>query len=245
MPRRYAVASMRGEDRLLELQATDLAVDRLKARRADLEAGSELKTARERASRAETRVGELRLALDAIGREQRQLERDIDALGHKRAAEERRMYDGSIVNQKELEALQHEIANIAERRSRLEDDLLERMERFESLEAEVGEAERVMAAERARLDAVGGESQVELQGIEGELADREAARAALAGEIDEELLALYEELRRTKRGVGAAALVDGTCQGCHQTISAVELSRLKRTEGIKRCEYCRRILVFA
>jgi predicted nucleic acid-binding Zn-ribbon protein len=40
-------------------------------------------------------------------------------------------------------------------------------------------------------------------------------------------------------------LVDGVCQACHEKLSAMELDRLKRTEGVKRCEYCRRIVVFA
>ena len=64
-------------------------------------------------------------------------------------------------------------------------------------------------------------------------------------EFDPELLDLYEELRRSKRGVGVAMLTDAVCQGCHQKLSAMYLDRLKRAEGIRRCEYCRRILVFA
>jgi predicted nucleic acid-binding Zn-ribbon protein len=62
--------------------------------------------------------------------------------------------------------------------------------------------------------------------------------------FDADLLELYEDLRRQKKGVGAAALVDGVCQGCHQQLSAVELDRLRRADGIRRCEHCRRILVF-
>jgi len=38
--------------------------------------------------------------------------------------------------------------------------------------------------------------------------------------------------------------VDGVCQACHEQLSAVELDRLKRMDGVKRCEYCRRIVVF-
>ena len=97
---------MRGEDRLLELQETDLSIDRLESRRSELESGSAVRAARDAFERAETRVGELRLAMDGLGREQRQLEREIDTLEQKRVAEEKRMYDGSIVNQKELQALQ-------------------------------------------------------------------------------------------------------------------------------------------
>ena len=60
----------------------------------------------------------------------------------------------------------------------------------------------------------------------------------------QELLELYEELRLSKKGVAAVALEDGVCQGCHQKLSAVYLDRLKRSEDIRRCEYCRRILIF-
>jgi predicted nucleic acid-binding Zn-ribbon protein len=63
--------------------------------------------------------------------------------------------------------------------------------------------------------------------------------------FDEELLELYEDLRKQKKGVGAAALVDGVCQACHEQLSALELAHLKRTDGIRRCEHCRRIVVFA
>jgi len=56
-------------------------------------------------------------------------------------------------------------------------------------------------------------------------------------------LELYEELRPQKKGVAAAALIDGVCQGCHEKLSAMEVDRLKHADGVKRCEYCRRILV--
>ena len=45
------------------------------------------------------------------------------------------------------------------------------------------------------------------------------------------------------RAHAAVALVDGVCQGCHEQLSAVERDRLKRAEGPKRCEHCRRILI--
>ena len=62
--------------------------------------------------------------------------------------------------------------------------------------------------------------------------------------MNAELLGLYEDLRRQKRGVGAAALTDSVCQACHQQLSHVYLDRLRHSEGVRRCEYCRRILIF-
>ena len=236
---------MRGTERLLELQDLDSAIGRLEHRRGQLEAGEDLAAARVVMEEAESRLGEVRLALDAIAVEQRRFENEIDSMEQKAAADEKRLYDGSIANTKELDALQHEIANIKERKSRTEDELLERMERREELEARAAAEDRNVAATRARVEEVGGDALRELEEILATLSDKRAAREALTPEIDEELLELYEDLRRQKKGVGAAAIVDGVCQACHEKLSALELDRLKHTDGVKRCEYCRRIVVFA
>ena len=236
---------MRGLDRLLELQELDSAIDRLETRKRQLEEGKELGDARAAMEDAEGRLGELRLGVDAVVREQQRLEREIDSMTRKAEVDEKRLYDGSIANIKEMEALQHEIASLKERRSRSEDDLLEQMVRKDDLESRAGEAGTVVQQTRARLEEVGGEAVHELERIEAELAEKRAARKKLVPEFDDELLELYEELRRQKRGVAVAALVDGVCQACHEKLAAMELDRLKRTEGVKRCEYCRRIVVFA
>jgi predicted nucleic acid-binding Zn-ribbon protein len=83
----------------------------------------------------------------------------------------------------------------------------------------------------------------ELAEVERDLELRQAEREELAPTFAGELLELYEELRAQKKGVAAAALVDGVCQGCHEQLSAVELDRVRHEGGIRRCEHCRRILV--
>lgn len=236
---------MRGLERILELQELDSAIDRLDHRREALEAGEELSALRKEMEEADARLGEIRLAGDAVAAESRRLELEIESMNAKLDAEQKRMYDGSIVNPKELEALQHEISSLKDRRSRAEDDLLEQMVRKEDLDARGLEAEKDATAARARVEEVGGDAVKELDQISADLAARRTEREALVPAFDEELLELYDELRESKHGVGAAAIVDGVCQACHEKLSAVELDRLKRTDGVKRCEYCRRIVVFA
>jgi hypothetical protein len=229
--------------RLLTLQEVDSAVDRLRHRQEALEAGGELAAARAEADAAERGWGELRLQIDAMARDQLKLEHEIDSLTQKSAAEEKRMYDGSIANARELESLQHEVENLKKRRTDREDELLALMEIREDMEAKATAAEARTSELRAAAEAVGGEASQELATIEQELAARAAERAGIVPEIDPDILELYDELRAQKKGVGAAALVDGVCQGCHEKLSAMELDKLKHTEGVKRCEYCRRILV--
>jgi predicted nucleic acid-binding Zn-ribbon protein len=235
---------MRGMDRLLELQEIDTAIDRARARRSALESGGEEAAARAEADAAEVAFGELRLKSDEIGRSQQKLEHEIDSLTQKAAAEERRLYDGSIANVKELESIRHEIDNLKRRRGDREDELLVLMEEREGIDGRAAETEKRASELRTRVDDVAERSGGELEEIDRELASRAAAREALVPAIDPDLLELYDDLRGQKKGIGAAALVDGVCQGCHEKLSAMELDKLKRIDGVKRCEYCRRIVIF-
>jgi uncharacterized protein len=235
---------MRGEDRLLELQELDLSIDRLENRRRALESEEEVEVLRRRAEEAEERVGELRMALDSIVREENRIEGDVGSLDARIEAEQKRLYDGSVANPKELQAIQAEIANLRARKGRLEDEELGQMEHREDLEGRLPALEKEMAEARSRSEELEASSEREVEEIGRTLAERRSEREALAREFDEELLELYEDLRAGKRGVGAAALKDGVCQGCHEKLSPLYLDRLKRAEGIRRCEYCRRILVF-
>lgn len=229
---------------LLALQELDTAIGRLTVRKRTLEAGGELAEAREEADAAERDLGELGLQLDVIGRDQSKLEHEIDSITQKAAAEQKRLYDGSIANAKELGALQHEIENLTRRRTDREDELLGLMEVREGLDARAAEARTRSEALRSRVAEVGGAALEDLATIDAELASRTGQRETIAPDIDLDVLELYEDLRRQKKGIGAAALVDGVCQGCHEKLSAMELDKLKRSEDLKRCEYCRRILVF-
>jgi predicted nucleic acid-binding Zn-ribbon protein len=237
------VTETRGVDRLIELQEIDMAIDRLESRRRDLEGGDEVAQARRGAEGAEERLGELRLALDSVVREQTRLESEADSLERKIDAEQRRLYDGSVANPKELEAIQHEVANLRQRKGRVEDDILSQMERREDMEGRLPKLEAELQEARDRAAEIESGSQREFTDVSVGLDSRREERNTLVPFFDEELLELYEDLRASKKGIGAARLLDGVCQGCHQKLSALELDRIKRSEGIRRCEYCRRILV--
>jgi predicted nucleic acid-binding Zn-ribbon protein len=235
---------MQGMDLLLTLQEIDSAVDRLTARREALGSGEPLVAARTDADAAERALGELGLQLDVFNRDQLRFEHEIDSMSQKIAAEEKRLFDGSIANAKELESIQHEVENLKKRRSDREDELLALLQQKEDLEVQAKEAGANSTTLRSTLEEITTDAHEELVRVVAELESRSSARADLEARIDPELLELYGDLRRTKKGVAAVALIDSVCQGCHEQLSAVEVDRLKRAEGIKRCDHCRRILIF-
>ena len=81
--------------------------------------------------------------------------------------------------------------------------------------------------------------------ISEEITVEESKRAAQLPNIDGALLELYEKIKNSAGGVGAALLIGNTCDGCHLSITPVELEKIKAQpeDEVVRCEECRRILV--
>jgi predicted nucleic acid-binding Zn-ribbon protein len=75
--------------------------------------------------------------------------------------------------------------------------------------------------------------------------NKTTARNEVVAKIEKPLLDLYEKIRASNGGIGAASLVADKCNGCNLTINAVEMNRIKAlaADELLRCEECRRILV--
>jgi hypothetical protein len=149
-----------------------------------------------------------------------------------------------VSNPRELQALQDEIAGMKRRVSTIEDAVLELLERLEPVEVEVAtlqtrrtENTDELARVQAALTAAEAELDVELDAV---TAEREKAAAG----IPDALLAEYTQLR-THGGVGVARLSGNRCEGCHLTMAAAEVERIKRAgpDEVAHCEECGRILV--
>jgi predicted nucleic acid-binding Zn-ribbon protein len=70
-------------------------------------------------------------------------------------------------------------------------------------------------------------------------------RSATIEGIEKALVDLYDKIRETTGGAGAAALSAGSCMGCNLSVNAVELKRMSELaeDEVVRCEECRCILV--
>lgn len=228
---------------LLDLQREDTAIIRLHERRASLPEGKRLQEVQDLVAELEADLDIARKQNDEIGREQSRLEGEIELIDQKAAREDQRMMSGKVANPKELAALQVEIESLKRRRAGIEDQLLDVMvahdaarETVERLDSERSEAQRQKDDLSAAVTRLTGD-------IEAELDEHSAARDQAAAAVPEDLLSMYEKIRATKHGVGAAALMGGTCQGCHTKLPAVEAERIRKEKGLQRCDNCRRILV--
>ncbi|ONH37393.1 zinc ribbon domain-containing protein [Protofrankia sp. BMG5.30] len=231
--------------RLLDVQAIDSSLDRLAARRRNLPEHAEIDKLDAQLAALNDDLVRVSTQVRDLGRSQQKLETEVDLVRSRAARDRRRLDSGQITNARELENLQAEIASLARRQGVLEDELLELMETAEGLEARAG----VIRADQERVNAERATSvasrDAALAEIDNEVAARRAEREAIVPTLPADLVALYERLRASSAGVGAARLVRRRCEGCHLELSGGDLREVAAApvDAVVRCEECRRILV--
>ena len=238
-------ASPAQQRRLLNLQVIDTAIRQLEHRRSHLPEQVALddnaavlsQISVDHAAAAEQR--------DRLGTQQQRHESEIAVVDSRRKSEEGRMYSGLITSEKEVEALRHEIHALRNRKSDLEDALLEIMEQREETESLVQALETrhgELSGQMATLTSARDEA---ARDIDAELVRRRAERAEVVADLPEEMLAFYEQLRERKQGVAVAELHGRTCQGCRLELTAIEYedAMSDSSSGLAHCEQCGRILI--
>ena len=232
-------------DDLLIVQDHDSALDRLRHRRETLPERDALAGREEEIEVIRAELEQLRARRDEAVREEKRLDDTVSAVEERRAEIERSLYSGSTSSPRELQAMQAEIEQFKRQRRSYEDQELDVMERRELLDTDVKALEVRLDATAAHADELRRALAAAEAEIDAEVQQEQATRSALADRLPPDIVSLYQQVRAKQRGVGAARLLGGTCQGCHLSLPAVEVDRIKHLppDALVRCEQCGCILV--
>jgi len=230
--------------RLLDLQAVDTRLDQVAHAKATLPLLTELAALEQRGRAVDTELVNARTALGDVQREVDKAEADVQ-LVRERAARDQSRLDSGTGSAKDLQALQHEVASLARRQSALEDVELEVMERAEALGAQVTALEATRAELTTQLAAATAARDAAVGDLDAEGAQVAGRRDGLLAGVGDDLVALYEKVRRNSGGTGAAELKQRRCGGCRLELNPQEMNRITAApaDEVLRCEECSRILV--
>ncbi len=224
---------------LRTLQELDDEVARLRAALDDVERRLQ---GSENLDRARAAFESIDAGLDAARREQRRLDGEIGVLNARIQPEEKRLYDGSVRNPKELGNIQHELELLKDQRSKLEDQLFEVLSRIESLEADHAAATSDLSRAQAAWEAEQRSLQEQAATLSAALTRAEARREAQKLTVPPVALHLYEDVRRRKGGVAVAHIQGSMCTGCRVTIPEAIRRRAFQPDQLAQCPNCERIL---
>lgn len=233
--------------RLLELQHIDTTIGQLEHRRANLPEQKALDENTDELQRVALEHTSAKDELEDLQRRQIRHEQDIAQIDSRRKSEEGRMYSGLITSDRELEALRTELGSLRNRKSDVEDALIDVMERVEELTSLVAALEARHAQLKADISTLTEAREAAAVEIDGELAVRQAGRKEVAANLDPELLTAYDDLRPRKAGLAVAELKGRTCLGCNLDLTATEMEETRDATAsrLARCPQCGRIVVLA
>ena len=216
-------ASPQSQLRLLELADLDADLGRLDHRRRSLPEVAELARLGTRASELKDEIVVTETELGDLAREQNRAERDVEQVRTRIDRDRARLDAGQVSAARELANLQSEIESLHRRQGDLEEVVLELMERREGLVS--------------RRDAA-------FKEIDEQAGKASEQRGGVTADVPADLLKLYEQIRDS-RGVGAAMLRAGRCEGCHLNLNSADLNEIRAAapDEVLRCEECRRILI--
>jgi predicted nucleic acid-binding Zn-ribbon protein len=183
-----------------------------------------------------------RAALGANQKERRKCEGDIQVQEQKISKLKDQMVTAKTNEQ--YRAFQHEIEFCQKEIRKAEDRILELMSESEPLDRNVKAAEAALKAEKAQVEAEKNQARERTAADQKAQNELQAERASIASSVTPAAYQNYERVRKGRRGLAVAEVIDGRCTACHIALRPQYLQDLKRGEKILSCESCQRILYY-
>ena len=224
---------------LYALQEVDLDLDRVY--RALEEAEQELKI-EVSIENLENSLLEEQERLQEVELLQRDNQVELDARRERTDTLETQLYDGSMINARDLEALQHEVATVRQLLEQDEAMSLELSIQVEESRSRCGSLDQELSDAKARWEVQQVELNQRIEGLRAEQGEYERQRELLAARFDPATLQRYETLRKSKGGRAVAKVERDLCQGCRMSLPTQLRQRVKSGRQAVNCSSCGRML---
>jgi predicted nucleic acid-binding Zn-ribbon protein len=171
-----------------------------------------------------------------------QLERELaEGEAHIR---NKRMRLNLVRNDKELQALGHEVEALRENNQRLEAEVLAAMQAAEPRGPRIKELSELIEKKRVELKTAEKEIAGELEELKMSIARQRAERDKQAAQVEPGLLQRYEMIFSRRGGLAVAVARSCTCQGCRMRLPPQLYNEIQKHLQIYFCPNCQRILYY-
>jgi uncharacterized protein len=156
----------------------------------------------------------------------------------------KRMRLNLVRNDKELQALAHEVDSLKDNNQRLEAEALALMEGQEARTNRIDELTKTVAAGKTELAAAEKEIAGQVEELRASIAKKRIEREKISAEIPANLLQRYDMIFSRRAGLAVANSKGGTCQGCRMRLPPQLFNEIQKHLQIHFCPNCQRILYY-
>lgn len=223
---------------LIGLQGLDLKIDKNRTKERKL--SSQIEGEHRRIVELEKNLLQKQEMLKHTQIEKRKKERKIEEIDSLLAKHEEEKY--KVKSKEEFAALEKEINQEKEEKNKVEDILLELMEREEGLDKKIPALKK--ETKQVKKDCKKKESifRIELDNTLEQVKHLENSRKKNISQLNSVLFQRYGQLQKMKENPVVVFISNGTCDGCNVKIPPSLVARVRRREEIIYCENCTRIL---
>ena len=147
-----------------------------------------------------------------------------------------------IKTNKEFLALQREMDLAKKRKADIEEQLLTIMEKIEKKISEKERIQRSFESDRVILDEKKERLLAQIRELEAVLEGYKGRDEELRKSVDASLLAKYDRIKQSKKGLAVVECADGVCMGCHMHVPPQLFNELVRGDKLIICPTCQRII---
>ncbi len=224
---------------LFSLQELDLVLDRIRKvtqkAEGELNVGIGMERLEEELQGEKTRLAEFQS-------QHKTQQQDSEAQRERSTRLDEQLYDGSVTNPRDLESMEQEATNVRNALEKVDAQLAElglRAEesqgRCDNLKKQLAETSRTWIKRRTELEE-------ELKSSNAEISLVASQRDEMAAILDPASVQQYENLRRTKGGLGVAMVERGLCQACRMSLPTQQRQKVRSAHLTVLCSSCGRIL---
>jgi uncharacterized protein len=176
--------------------------------------------------------------------EQQDLELQQKSIDDKIAKFDKELYGGKVVNPREVEAFQKEIAMLKKQRGEIDERLLAIWEELPPHKSAVEKIETAIEQKKKELAQTIQVARNLKAQLEADFKVKSAQRPELARDQNPTLLAKYEAIRKNHHGVGMAEVVKRRQCGACGTLLPERTLQACLDDKTVTCETCHRILYY-
>lgn len=225
---------------LIRLQECDSMLAGLSAKKNSLP--EKLQQIDEEFQRFKENISQSAMRYEKLKTEREENELKVKKISEAMARSKEKLLD--VKTNKEYQAMLKEIETAETSLGGLESQIIILLEEMDELSVQVKQdQETLKQAEKNYLD----DKKIieeKLSSFDAESDEWNRKRSALQKNIPEDLLALYEKIRKRNQGVGVIPVWKAVCSGCHMNIPPQLYNELQRSSDLLSCPSCHRIMYF-
>lgn len=225
---------------LVKLQQLDIDITRLESTRGDLP--HQVSRLKQEMEEKKQEIDECTKKLNSYQKELGVTKLEIEALKGKKKLYQARLYQ--VKNNREYDAVTHEVEAVTASIESMESRLLELMD----LEEQTKKSLEDFKLEQGKLDSQFTSRSTELkkrmEQTEKEELTLQDQRGKLVHRLEPRLISSYERIKKAKHGLAVVPVKRGSCGGCYKNLPPQRILEIREMNRMQMCESCGRILVW-